>query len=128
MVQTKTLRYDELVLPNYINNREVFAGLNVSDLASAAVLAQLNLFIVGDTGTGKSQLASDIYRHWFGGNKTEQGQGVFIRAHPDINIYEEIFTNLNIERARREMTDSLDAIIYDVDEINRAPPVAQNQF
>jgi hypothetical protein len=116
------------VLPVYVNSREVFAGLTVSDLARAAVLAPLNLFLVGDTGTGKSKLAEDFYRHWFGGNKAEGGEGVFMRAHPDIDVYHEIFTRLNLSKAQREMTTSLDALVYDVDEINRAPPVAQNQF
>ncbi|MBS3099505.1 AAA family ATPase [Candidatus Pacearchaeota archaeon] len=128
MTESKGLKYEELALPYYINSREVFAGLTVSDLARASVLGGLNLFLVGDTGTGKSQLASDIYRHWFGGNKAEKGQGVFIRAHPDTNVYEEIFTNLNIERKQRELTDSLEALVCLVEEINRAPPIAQNQF
>jgi len=35
---------------------------------------------------------------------------------------------LNIEKARRELTDNIDALIYFVDELNRAPVVAQNQF
>src|SRR3989344_2105934 len=128
MSENRKLKYEELELPNYQNSSEVFAGLTVSDLARAAFLAPLNLLIVGDTGTGKSQLASDIYRHWFGGNKANGGQGVFIRAHPETNIYEEIFTSLNIDRAQRELTDGLEALIFDVDEINRAPPVSQNQF
>ncbi len=128
MTQIDKLKYEELTLPNYINSREVFAGLNVSDLARASILGGLNLLLVGDTGTGKSQLASDIYKHWFGGSKSEGGQGVFIRAHPDIDIYNEIFTNLNIDRAQRELTNNLEALIYWIDEINRAPPVAQNQF
>ena len=116
MTESKGLKYEELALPYYINSREVFAGLTVSDLARASVLGGLNLFLVGDTGTGKSQLASDIYRHWFGGNKAEKGQGVFIRAHPDTNVYEEIFTNLNIERKQRELTDSLEALVFLVEE------------
>ena len=123
-----SLRYNDLDLPNYVNTREVFAGLNVSDLAKAAVLGGLNFMLIGDTGTGKSQLASDIYKYYFGGNKSDGGNGVFIRAHPEVDIYNEIFTELNIERARREMTNSLDSMVFFVDELNRAPPVAQNQF
>jgi hypothetical protein len=122
------LEYRDLDLPNYVNTRQVYAGLDVSDLAKVAVLSGLNLMLVGDTGTGKSQLASDIYRTYFGGNKSEGGNGVFVRAHPDMDLYSEIFTELNIEKAKREMTDSLDSLVFFVDELNRAPPISQNQF
>ncbi len=125
---TGELKYKELELPNYHNSRAIFAGLTVSDLAKAAVLGGLNLLLVGDTGSGKTQLASDIYQHYFRGNKEEGGQGVFMRAHPDIDIYNEIFTKLNIEKKQRELTNSLEAMIFWVDEINRAPPIGQNQF
>ena len=122
------LKYEDLKLPNYINSREVFAGLNVSDLARASVISGLNLLLVGDTGTGKSQLASDVYMHWFGGNKAEGGNGVFIRMHPDVDVYNEVFTALDIERAQRKLTNNSEALVYFLDETNRAPPIAQNQI
>ena len=122
------LKYEDLELPIYTNTRIAFANLTVSDLVKAAVLAPLNILLVGDTGTGKTQLAKDIYNYYFGGNKNEGGEGVFIRVHPEVDIYNEIFTKLNIERATRELTENIDALIFVVDEINRAPPVAQNQF
>ena len=122
------LTYEDLNLPNYINTRHVLAGLNVADLAKAAVIAGLNLLLVGDTGTGKTQLAKDIYNGFFRGNKAEGGHGVFVKANPEIDINNEIFTRLNIDRAQRERTQALDSLVYFVDEINRAPPIAQNQF
>lgn len=128
MKTNDSLKYDELNLEQYVNTREVFAGLNVADLAKAAVLGGLNFLAVGDTGTGKSQLATDIYDGFFNGNKAEGGHGVFIKANPDIMLNEEVFTSLNIERACRERTKALESMIYFVDELNRAPPVAQNQF
>jgi len=122
------LEYGELDLPVYQNSREVFAGLTVSDLAKATVLGGVNLFLAGDTGTGKTQLATDIYQVYFAGNKAEGGNGIFIRAHPDVDIYNEIFTKLNIDRKQRETTPSLEARVFIADEINRAPPMGQNQF
>ncbi len=115
-------------LPTYLNTRPVVANLNVTDMAIAAVLGGLNLLLVGDTGCGKTQLAKDIYNHYFGGNKKEGGNGVFMRGRPDLDVYNEIFTELNIERATRVLTDSIESVVYLVDELNRCPPVGQNQF
>ncbi len=122
------LKYEDLKLPFYTNSRPVLANLDVSDLVKAAVLAPLNVLLVGDTGTGKTQLVSDIYNSYFNGNIKEQGQGIMIRAHPEVDIYNEIFTEINIERAQRNLTKNIEALVYFVDELNRAPPVAQNQF
>lgn len=124
----RKLTYDDLHLPFYLNTRKVFMNLDVSDLVKAAVLAPVNILLVGDTGTGKTQLAKDIYDYYFGGNKKEGGEGIFIRAHPEIDVYNEVFTEINIEKASRALTKSIESIIYLVDELNRAPVVAQNQF
>ncbi|MBI4451437.1 hypothetical protein HY642_05665 [Candidatus Woesearchaeota archaeon] len=80
------LSYNDLKLPIYRNTRTAFANLDTTDLAIAAVLAPLNLFLPSNTGKGKSQLAQDIYRHYFGGNLGDGGKGIFIRAHPDIDV------------------------------------------
>lgn len=114
--------------PVYLNTRSFFANLNVSDAAIASVLGGLNLLLVGNTGTGKTQLAKDIYNYYFAGNKKGQGHGILIRGRPELDIYSEIFTKLNINKAERELTKNIDALIYLADEINRNPPVAQNQF
>lgn len=124
----KTLTYEDLQLPFYLNTRRAFLNLDVSDLVKAAVVAPVNILLVGDTGTGKTQLAKDIYDYYFGGNKKENGEGIFIRAHPEIDIYNEVFTEINLEKASRSLTKSIESVIYLVDELNRAPVVAQNQF
>ncbi len=122
------LTYNELELPNYRNTRNVFANLDVSDVVKACVLAPVNLFIVGNPGTAKTLLTSDIQKIYFNGNKREQGYGVFIRANPEIDLYNEIFSELDIEHARRDLTDNIKALLFRVDEVNRAPTKAQNQF
>lgn len=122
-----TLTYDDLKLPNYINNQPFFANLTVSDGIVATVPAGLSLLLAGDTGCGKTQAASDIYFHLFGGNIADGGQGILIRAHPEVDIYNEIFTQINVPAGRRELTDNIKALIYRVEELNRAPPVSQNQ-
>src|SRR3989344_6681636 len=58
----------------------------------------------------------------------ERGHGVFIKAHSEVDIYNEIFTKINLEKAKRDLTNNIDALVYIVDELNRAPSVSQNQF
>lgn len=127
MKSTK-LTYKELELPNYRNTRKVFANLDVADTIKAAVLAPLNLFIVGNPGTAKTLIANDIQKSYFNGNKREGGHGVFIRANPEMDLYNEIFSELDIAHAQRNITDNIEALLFRADEINRASTKAQNQF
>ncbi|MFH1174361.1 MAG: AAA family ATPase [archaeon] len=114
--------------PTYLNTRPFFANLNVTDAVMAAVLGKLNILLVGDTGKGKTQLASDIYNYLFNGNMKEQGSGVWMKGRPDLEVYTEIFTEINIDKARRDLTEKIEAMIYVVDELNRCPSATQNQF
>lgn len=125
---TTKLAYQELDLPNYRNTKNIFANLDVTDAVKASILAPTNLFIVGNPGTAKTLLANDIHMNYFNGNKREHGQGIFIRANPEMDLYNEIFSELNIDRAQRELTDNIEALLFRVDEINRAPTKTQNQF
>lgn len=122
------LTYEELKLPNYRNTKVIGkAGdinITVSDAVIAAVLGGLNILLVGDTGTGKTQLASDIYNYYFGGNKN----GIWFKARPDTEIAD-VFVRLNKEAARKELNKtSIKKLCYVVDEINRAPGPVQDQF
>ena len=113
------LTYQDLATHTYRNTRPVLANLDVTDLVRASVLAKLDLALMGNTGSGKTQLAKgDIFNGWFNGNKKEGGNGIFLRAHPEIDIYHEIFTELNLERAQRELTTDIEALVYLVDELN----------
>ncbi|MFH0798059.1 MAG: hypothetical protein V1906_01465 [Candidatus Woesearchaeota archaeon] len=114
--------------PVYLNTRPFFANLNVTDAAIAAAMAGLNLMLVGDTGCGKSQLASDMSLYYFGGNKADNGHSVWVKGRPDLDVNVEVFTKLNMEKGCWDLTDSIDSLLYVVDEINRCPPIAQNQF
>ena len=122
------LTYEDLELPNYRNTRKIFANLDVSDAVKAAVLSPVNLFIVGNPGTGKTLLASDIQKSYFNGNKREGGHGVFIRANPEMDLYNEIFSELDIAHAQRNLTENIEALLFRADEISRAPTKAQNQL
>lgn len=114
--------------PVYLNTSPVFNNLNVTDLAIAGVLGGLNQIYVGDSGTGKSQLAQDFYDHYFGGNKKDGGEAVKIRGYKltERTLDELVFEEINLEKGRWDLTNNIDATLFLVDEINRAPTIRQN--
>lgn len=115
-------------LPCYLNTRKVIGSLNATDAVIAAVLSGLNISLVGGPGTGKTQLAKDIYNYYFGGNYEEKGNGIWMKGRPDLDVHSEIFTKLNMKEGSFELTDNIKALIFAVDEFNRCPPISQNQF
>ncbi|MFC1686152.1 AAA family ATPase [Nanoarchaeota archaeon] len=123
------LTYEDLKLPTYVNNRKVLYNLTASDLAIAAVLGNINLFLIGTPGCGKSQLAMDIHRHYFGGNIANGGNGMLQRVDMNTNIYKDIFTEVDPAKLKRVLIDkNADALSFFMDEINRVPGPLQNQF
>jgi len=124
----KSLEWIKDNCPVYLNTRPVFGNLHVTDFEIARVFAGLGGLIVGDTGTGKTQAVSDIYRYYFGGDKSTGGHGVWIDGKPEMDIYSEVFTQLNKGEARFDLTDNIEAMIFSLNEMNRCPEVAQNQF
>ncbi|MGV8152662.1 MAG: hypothetical protein ACP5OG_06270 [Candidatus Nanoarchaeia archaeon] len=112
----------------YLNTREIIYGANVTDAGIAAILAGLPLLLIGKPGCGKSQKSSDISRYYFGGTG-KQGLAVEIDGtKKELDIYEEIFTQLNREKLQREFSDKINRCYFGLEEINRPPEFAQNQF
>ncbi len=117
-----------LELPNYRNSTEVVSGITVEDIVKACLIGRLNLFLIGETGEGKTQLENDILS-LFGNN------GFFEQGRNDITI-KEMFTRLNLEKLRtakttddvKEITGHIDHPVYVVDELTRCIPAVQNQF
>ncbi len=114
--------------PVYLNTSPVLYGLHTTDLAIAATLAGINQIYVGDSGTGKSQLSQDIYNNYFGGNKKDGGEAVKVRGYKltERTLDELVFEEMNLEKAKWDLTENVDACFYLVDEINRAPTIRQN--
>ncbi|MDO8509412.1 MAG: AAA family ATPase [Nanoarchaeota archaeon] len=125
---TSKLTYEDLNLPNYRNTRNVFANLDVSDAFKAGVISALNILAIGGPGTAKTTLMSDIHNTYFNGNKREGGEGVLIRCNPEMDLYNEIFSELDIAKAQRNLTDNIEALLFRADEVNRAPTKTQNQL
>ncbi|MFA5174468.1 MAG: AAA family ATPase [Candidatus Pacearchaeota archaeon] len=124
----KTPEYIKENCPVYLNTNNFFAGLNVTDLAVAGVLAGMNTLLIGNTGCGKSQLARDIHNYYFNGSKLEGGHALTIEGHSELDIYRDILTDINKEQVQRVLNGNHKSLFWDLEEFNRCPPIAQNQF
>lgn len=115
-------------LENYRNSAEVVSGLTVEDIVKACLIGRLNMFFVGETGEGKTQLENDILG-LFGNH------GFFEQGRNDLTV-KEMFTRLNLDKLRsghssdevKELTEHVGHPIYVVDELTRCIPAVQNQF
>jgi len=126
------MRYKELLekvkdlpkFPVYRNSSEVVnlgESLGIEDVVLAGVLAELNILLIGERGEGKTQIMDDVNNSLFG------GRGTYIRARPDMRT-KELYEFFNIKKLRRELADMVKAPLTMIDEINRAPPIIQNEF
>jgi len=118
----------------YRNSREIVLG-NVpytlrEVLLVAPLLSGLNVYLVGGTGEGKTQLANELAG--FFGN-----QYCYAEGRPDFELAE-LLKQLNLEKLRStdaksdrelvELTENVRKALYYVDELNRCPPIVQNYF
>lgn len=119
--------------PVYRNSTEVCningVPLHMWDVVTAAVVSGLNSLLLGRKGEGKSQLVEDVNNAYFNGRATP------IRAHPDLKV-KDIYTALNLRKLSSgkgttkdavEITDAVRSPLTIFEEINRAPPITQNQ-
>jgi len=123
---------DHLDKGKYTNNKEVTLGnrtFNVRDLVlKAPLIAGLNVYCVGGTGEGKTQIAHDL-ASYFGDSYC------YAIGRPDFEP-RELFEHVRLDRLREALTDSelveltnnIGKNVFYVDELNRCPPVVQNYF
>ncbi|MFZ5955776.1 MAG: ATP-binding protein [Nanoarchaeota archaeon] len=114
--------------PAYLNTNPVFAGLNVTDLVIAGILSGMNILLVGNTGCGKSQLARDIHNYYFNGNKFEGGESLTIEGHPELDIYRDVLTYVDLKEGKRVLNNAHQSLFWNIEEFNRCPPISQNQW
>lgn len=103
--------------------------LTVEDAIKAAIISRLNVLLIGERGEGKTLIENDALDSYFGGD------GNHIRASPDLDL-KNLYQRLNLHKLKeaettdevKEITSKIAKPITIVDEINRAPPIIQNQI
>ncbi len=121
---------DKLDTGKYINSREISMGgisYNARDvIIKAPLLAGINVYLVGDTGEGKTELANDLIGY-FGENSC------YMMGRPDFEP-SELLKQVNLGKLKDvktdkeliELTDNVNKMLFYSDELNRAPPIVQN--
>jgi len=120
--------------PIYTNSHEVAnvngVSLTMWDVSMAALISRLNLFYVGEAGPGKTQLSSDI------ANLIFNAEALDLRGSLDLDL-KSLFTRMDLGKLNSmqgstddlySLTEKVNFHLSLIDELNRCPPVIQNQF
>ena len=100
----------------------------MNDMADACLLGRLNMFLIGDTGSGKTQLMRDMMAKF--GDKA-----VYILGRNDMDT-RELFQQINLEKLKnaknssdvRELTDKVGYHLIGVDELPNCVPAVIGQL
>ena len=100
----------------------------MGDMADACLLGRLNLFLQGDTGSGKTQLAADTMSDF-------PGRSLFVLGRNDMDV-RELFQQINLEKLKtakssaelKELTDKINYNLIVVDELPNCVPVVRAQL
>ncbi len=116
----------------YRNSTELMrlAGkpIYMRDLADACLRARLNLFLQGDTGSGKTQLEAETMSYF-------PGKNAFILGRNDMDV-RELFQQINLEKMKtaknsaelKELTDKVNYHLIVVDELPNCVPAVRSQL
>lgn len=100
----------------------------MNDVVDACLLGRLNLFLQGDTGSGKTQLASDAMSYF-------PDKNLFILGRNDMDT-RELFQQINLDKLRsghsskelKELTDKINTNLIVVDELPNCVPAVRAQL
>lgn len=100
----------------------------MNDFVDACLYGRLNLFLQGDTGSGKTQLAKDAMNYF--GDKS-----MFILGRNDMDT-KELFQQINLDKLRtgssseelKQLTDKINYNFFVVDELPNCVPAVRAQL
>ena len=116
----------------YLNSTELMnlAGqpFYMNDFVDACLYGRLNLFLQGDTGSGKTQLAKDAMNYF-------SNKSMFILGRNDMDT-RELFQQINLEKLRtgissqelKELTNKINTKLFVVDELPNCVPAVRAQL
>jgi hypothetical protein len=116
----------------YKNSTELMnlAGTSfyMNDFVDACLYGRLNLFLQGDTGSGKTQLAADTMGYF-------PNENLFLLGRNDMDI-RELFQSINLEKLNtaksslelKEITDSIKSKLTIIDELPNCVPAVRAQL
>lgn len=100
----------------------------MNDFVDACLYGRLNLFLQGDTGSGKTQLAKDAMNYF-------PDKSMFVLGRNDMDT-RELFQQINLEKLRngisseelKELTDKINYNLFVVDELPNCVPAVRAQL
>ncbi|MBI3623035.1 AAA family ATPase [Candidatus Pacearchaeota archaeon] len=116
----------------YQNSREVAnlggTPLYMNDVVDSCLTGRLNLFLQGDTGAGKTQLARDAMGYF-------PGKSLFVLGRNDMDT-RELFQQINLEKLKtakssedlKEVTSKVNNHLIVVDELSNCVPAVRAQL
>lgn len=100
----------------------------MNDFVDACLYGRLNLFLQGDTGSGKTQLAKDTMNYF-------PDKSMFVLGRNDMDT-RELFQQINLEKLKtgsssqelKELTDKINTNLFVVDELPNCVPAVRAQL
>jgi hypothetical protein len=100
----------------------------MNDIVDACLYGRLNLFLQGDTGSGKTQLAKDAMNYF-------PDRSIFLLGRNDMDT-RELFQKINLEKLRtgtssqelKEITSEINTNLFVVDELPNCVPAVRAQL
>ncbi|MBR9691948.1 AAA domain-containing protein [Candidatus Woesearchaeota archaeon] len=97
-------------------------------LLKAPLLAGLNVYLVGGTGEGKTQLAHDLASYFGDSYCYAAGRPDFEPGELLKHVRLDKLKDAKSDRDLVELTENVQKTLFYVDELNRCPPITQNYF